>query len=259
MLNGSNIWGIIFSRCNIIPIWHLGQSCWATTTTTAPSAPSSLFQSFLQSYNYFNLHLTSNSVTRLSGWNIWKCRVEAGCLLQLAIHFQFPYSFYFLGSSVDDILVPVTSILPVTTAPCLLEDCKHRASSSYLPCVLICHRRLSRIQVYYSLWKVSGLYVSMHPLSCTRKPRWKQLRHALLSWEFQVVVYSLRWPWVFVHTESSLILHHIRLLKRLLFHVPQICIVERGAFNCKLDKTVVTNTQISYNGWRRLRYRHLRW
>jgi hypothetical protein len=31
------------------------------------------------------------------------------------------------------------------------------------------------------LWKVSGLYVSMHPLSCTRKPRCKQPRRALLS------------------------------------------------------------------------------
>lgn len=32
--------------------------------------------------------------------------MEAGCLLPLAVHFQFPYNFYFLGSSVDNIWVP---------------------------------------------------------------------------------------------------------------------------------------------------------
>jgi hypothetical protein len=158
------------------------------------------------------------------------------------------YTFYFLDHLWIISGFPVTSILPVTTAPCLSEDCKHRASSSHLHCVFICYRRLSRIQIYYNCGRSSGLYVSMHPSSCTRERCCVPSRRALLSSKFGRSFIHCADPGCLYDTESSLILLQNKSIKGLLLHVPQFYIIERAALNSKLAGTVATRSKISYHG-----------
>jgi hypothetical protein len=149
---------------------------------------------------------------------------------------------------VDNIWVPTCFNSACNDGPCLSEDCKHRASSSYLNCVFICYRRLSRIQIYYTCGRSPGLYVSMHPSSCTRDRCCVPPRRALLSSEFGLSFIHRADPGCLYDTESSLILLQNKSIKGLLLHVSHFCIIERTAFNSRLAETVATTFKVYYHG-----------
>ena len=83
-------------------------------------------------------------------------------------------------------------ILTVATALCLLEDCKHRASSFHLPCVFITRIRC-QTELYYSC-AVSWDCTYPCILTIYVKSRWRLSCGALRSCTFLYCYYLSRWP-----------------------------------------------------------------